>query len=828
MKNVFLVCNAHLDLVWQWEWEEGLAEALSTFRIAADFCEQFDVFIFNHNESILYQWVEEYEPELFCRIQRLVQEGKWHIMGGWYLQPDCNMPSGESIVRQISTGRTFFREKFGKAPTTAISFDAFGHSRGLVQILKRAGYDSYIVGRPSPHLFNPPARDFHWVGYDGSQVMTHISYELYNTFLGRAVEKIQQFCSENEDKEDVLVLWGIGNHGGGPSKIDLEKIAKLQQQWQQEGICLKHSTPEAYFEALAKAELPCFDGSMNPMMIGCYTSQVLIKQAHRQLENMLFSTEKLVSAMELQLGKKGNWSRIREAEQALLFSQFHDILPGSSVKRAEEASLRSLHYGLELLNRERMKAFMAFASIADVQKQEGDIPILVMNAHPYPVRKVVACEFQLQDQNRSGTHTAFEVYHRGVRIPAQLEKEDSTIPIDWRKKLLFETELAPFEVSVILCRPVVLSQKPQLRQTEEDYIELQGGKTVVRIHKASGLLEMTHDSKPMLREHSARLMVIQGSEDPWGMRVSSYPDIVGQFTLVDAVRAGEIAGLQHPIAPVRVIERGAVRTVVEGIFAYQRSVAIVHYGLEHATGKLEITIHLQWMEPDKMVKMSLLPAGEQAKCLAQDLFGRKETMADGAETVAQQWVMVTNEAQAFAVLNTGSYAHDFADHQLNLTLLHSPAYCAHPVDDRVVLPQDRWLPRVDMGERSFRFVLCPGQTEELLRKVDVMAQLENEPPFALSFFPSGESKQVTKGMTLDNESILLSAMTKKDAGYLIRLFNPLEEAQMTTLEIPAVPIKATMHFTPFEVKTLLLRGTQLEEVLLDGDPKPEGGIVHLA
>ena len=99
---------------------------------------------------------------------------------------------------------------------------------------------------------------------------------------------------KNEDKEDVLVLWGIGNHGGGPSKIDLEKIAKLQQQWQQEGICLKHSTPEAYFEALAKTELPCFDGSMNPMMIGCYTSQVLIKQAHRQLENMLFSTEKLV------------------------------------------------------------------------------------------------------------------------------------------------------------------------------------------------------------------------------------------------------------------------------------------------------------------------------------------------------------------------------------------------------------------------------------------------------------------------------------------------------------------------------------------------------
>jgi alpha-mannosidase len=589
-----------------------------------------------------------------------------------------------------------------------------------------------------------------------------------------------------------------------------------------------HSTPEAYFAALPKTELPSFAGSMNPMMIGCYTSQVLIKQAHRQLENMLFSTEKLVSAMELQLGKKGDWSRIREAEQALLFSQFHDILPGSSVKRAEEASLRSLHYGLELLNRERMKAFMAFASIVDVQKQEGDIPILVMNTHPYPVRRVVQCEFQLQDQNRSGTHTMFEVYHRGQRIPAQLEKEDSTIPIDWRKKLLFETELAPFEVSVIVCRPVVLPQKPLLRQMDGAYIEVRGGKSVLRINKATGLLEMTYEGKAMLRENSARLMVIQGSEDPWGMRVSSYPDVVGQFTLVDAVRAGEIAGLQHPIAPVRIIEQGDVRTVVEGIYTYQHSAAIVHYGLEHATGKLEITVHLQWLEPDKMVKLSLLPTGETPECLAQDLFGRKRTGADGAETVAQQWVVVKEEEQAFAVLNTGSYAHDFACRQLNLTLLHSPAYCAHPVEDWVVLPQDRWLPRVDMGERSFRFVLCPGKTEELLRKVEAMAQQENEQPFALSFFPSGESKPVIGGMTLDNESILLSAMTKIDTGYLIRLFNPLEEKQIATLKIPAVPSEATMRFTPFEVKTLLLRGSQLEEVLLDGNPKPEGGVVYSA
>ena len=138
-KQVFMICNAHLDPVWQWEWEEGAAEAISTFRVAADFCEEYEGFIFNHNEALLYRWVEEYEPELFERIKALVKKGRCHIMGGWYLQSDCNIPSGESFVRQILEGHEYFMEKFGVVPKIANSFDAFGHSRGLVQILAKSG-----------------------------------------------------------------------------------------------------------------------------------------------------------------------------------------------------------------------------------------------------------------------------------------------------------------------------------------------------------------------------------------------------------------------------------------------------------------------------------------------------------------------------------------------------------------------------------------------------------------------------------------------------------------------------------------------------------------
>ncbi len=142
--SVHLICNAHLDPVWLWEWEEGAAEAISTFRVAADLCEEFDTFIFNHNEALVYEWVEEYEPALFERIRHLVKAGRWHVMGGWHVQPDCNMPSGESFVRQALLGRRYFSEKFGVEPRTAVNLDPFGHTRGLVQILAKSGYAAYL------------------------------------------------------------------------------------------------------------------------------------------------------------------------------------------------------------------------------------------------------------------------------------------------------------------------------------------------------------------------------------------------------------------------------------------------------------------------------------------------------------------------------------------------------------------------------------------------------------------------------------------------------------------------------------------------------------
>ena len=246
MNKLILVCNAHIDPVWQWDLDEGAAATIATFRVAADFCEQYDGFVFCHNEALLYQWVEEYDSELFKRIQKLVSEEKWHIMGGWYLQPDCNIPSGESILRQILAGRRYFADKFNSVPKTAVNFDSFGHSQGLVQIFSQCGFDSYVFMRPEPERMDLPTRTFSWKGQDGSTVIARRLDMAYSSERGQTAQKLDDWAAHNTDEEVSLFPWGVGNHGGGPSRADWQNV----QQWIAEhpDVQCIHGTLENFFE----------------------------------------------------------------------------------------------------------------------------------------------------------------------------------------------------------------------------------------------------------------------------------------------------------------------------------------------------------------------------------------------------------------------------------------------------------------------------------------------------------------------------------------------------------------------------------------------------
>lgn len=826
MKSVHLISNAHIDPCWLWEWEEGAAEAISTFRAAADFCEEYDRYIFCHNEVTLYRWVEEYEPPLFTRIQKLVAAGKWHIMGGWYLQPDCNMPSGESFVRQCLHGRRYFREKFGVTPRTAINFDPFGHSRGLVQILKKAGYDSYLFCRPMQNDCALPSDDFTWVGFDGSEITGHRASEFYASGRGTARKKVEGWMAAHQDNEVVLTLWGVGNHGGGPSRQDLNDLAALMAERQD--VRIVHSTPEAFFDELRASgtPLPRHEDDINPWGPGCYTSQIRIKQRHRLLENTLYMTEKMCSVAAMQELMAYPREELLEAARDLLNAEFHDILPGSSIQPVEDTGLRLMDHGLELLSRVRARAFFALAS-GQPKMQDDRIPLLVYNPHPFPVRTVVECEFQLADGSWDDQFTVPTVTRDGAPIPSQNEQEVSNINLDWRKRAVFLAELAPSQMNRFDCTFEVFPERPRPKVRKRNgHYELLTGDLHVAVNARTGLIDRFEAAGVnCLREGAFALLVLNDNDDPWETRYQQFRDVAGAFKLMSRAKGTAFSGVRSgKLDSVRVVEDGAVRLVIEALFQYADSFAVVRYLLPKQGAEVEVQIRVYWNEKSRMLKLSLPTTFADAQYLGQTAFGVQALPVTGREAVSQKWSAVVSPSAdaALTVINDGVYGSDFSDGELRLSLLRSAAYSGHPIHDRTIVPQDRHTPRIDQGERFFRFWFHAGPRAARLQAVDREALVHNEKPFALSFCPSGAGVRPLPGITLSDDVVQLVALKRAEngRGYVIRLFEPTGQARSTVIAVPAAGIEQTVSLGAFEVKTYLIEhgAKELREITLIEDP----------
>ena len=806
-RTIYLVCNAHLDPVWLWEWEEGAAAAISTFRTAADLCEEFEGFIFNHNEALLYRWVEEYEPALFERIQKMVKQGKWHIMGGWYLQPDCNMPSGESFVRQILLGRQYFKEKFGVMPTTAINLDPFGHTRGLVQILAKSGFDSYLFCRPDQETCTLDNAEFIWEGYDGSRVLANRPFGHYNSELGKVRQKIELFMKSGPKTPQALLLWGVGNHGGGPSHQDLQDIAQLIVL--NKDVTIQHATPEIYFQKLKQRVegLPVVTKELNPWAVGCYTSMIRVKQKHRLLENELFATEKMVTAAWA-------WGLTGYAQGTLLeimrdmaLCEFHDILPGSSIQPAEEMALRILDHGLEILARLKARTFFSLAK-NQPKANPDEIPILVYNPHPFSIRGFIECEFQLPDFNWEDFFTQVDVYTNQQSLPAQVEKEISNLNLDWRKRIVFEAELAPSQMNRFDCRLTRIPNKPVTEsitnqapyQFKTDYLE-------VTINTQTGLVDRYRlHGVDFLERNSFNPLVVLDNADPWGMQVRSFRNTLGGFNLLSQPDSARFSGVTNPALPaVRILEDGAVRTVVEAVFGYENSNLCMRYKLPKKGTEIEIEVRVHWNEKDRMLKLALPTPDKTSTCSGQVAYGIETLSDNGDEAVAQKWVAVISKKNgtALTVINDGTYGLDFCYGELRLSLLRSPAYTGHPIFHRPILPQDRYSARIDQGERLFHFWINAGSRDERLCAIDREALTHNEKPMALSFFPAGESSPTVPFITLSDGTIQMTTLKKAEMNddLILRLFNPTPETRKTLVTLPFASIQNEVELHGYEIRT---------------------------
>jgi len=794
-----MICNAHIDPIWQWDWPEGVSATLSTFYSAAKLCDEFD-YIFCHNEVTVYKYAEEYAPELFAKIQALVKAGKWHIMGGWYLQPDCNMPSGESFVRQIREGQRYFEEKFGVRPTTAINFDPFGHTVGLVQIVKKCGQDSYMFMRPYPKELDLPSEQFIWCGLDGSRIKAARSKGGYSSPLGKSADVIRK-RAQAQDFPVGAILWGVGNHGGGPSRKDLSDIAsKLLPDSHMEYM---HSTPERFFAEIAPTDV--FDRSLHISMPGCYTSMYRVKKLHAQLEAEIAIAEKIASAAYM-MGVLDGYpeEKLQTAVEDLLNAEFHDVLPGSSVQCAEDAGLRFLNHGMLEAERVKIKAYFALSSVQP-QAADGEYPVIVFNPHPYELCDNVECEFMLSDQNwRKDVSASITVVDsQGNAVAYQVIKEESNLNLDWRKRIIFEARLKPMQLTRY---SVYVDFKPAQKLQNAPVFVFDNGRKHVEIDERTGLLCSYKINGVEYMKDGFGLCSFDDNADPWGMGAHQCIRLGTNekpFTL-----SAQPDGVFRGMKSVQVVENGDICLGVEAFFECDHTRGRILYKIYKNNDDVDIDVTLYMGDINKIVKLKL-PIAIQGKLIGQTAFGTEELFTDARENVAHRFVAIDSGSNCVALLNRGVYGSHYENGCLYMSLVRGVTYCAHPIEDRELIPSDRFTKKIDQGENVYSFRLTATRRDQLERKTAEFVQK----PFALNIFPVPVKTTTGKALdvSLGGNIIAMPAVKKAYGGngIIFRLLNNTPEGVDSYIQVNGQ--RLPLNFGRYEVKTVVYEDSKLRE-----------------
>lgn len=374
-KEYTLLCvsHAHIDMNWMWSWPETVSVVNDTFQTMLGLMDEFPGFIYSQSQASTYRLIEKYHPALFEAIRARVREGRWEVTASQWVEGDKNMASGESISRHLLYTRAYFEEKFGLTPEDVqVDFepDTFGHPATLPTILVRGGvkYFYHCRGSIGPHLY-------WWIGPDGSRVLAFNDVMWYmTTVTPHIVDPLVSFTRATGMKS-LPVLYGVGNHGGGPTRRDLQRLIEMNT-WPIFPR-VEFSTLHRFFrEAEVTAQnIPEVLGERNFVFTGCYTSQARHKWANRHGENLLFTAETAAVLGERIAGVPYPCQNLEEAWRALLFTQFHDILPGSGTRETRHYALGRAQEVQAAAGMARTNALRALSRRVNTQLLRDAFPI---------------------------------------------------------------------------------------------------------------------------------------------------------------------------------------------------------------------------------------------------------------------------------------------------------------------------------------------------------------------------------------------------------------------------------------------------------------------
>ena len=786
--KLHLIGNAHIDPVWLWPWTDGFHEVKATFRSALDRMNEDPDFIFTASSAAFYEWVEQSDPEMFAEIRRRVTEGRWELAGGWWVEPDCNIPAGESFTRQGLYAQRYFLEKFKRRARVGYAPDSFGHHGMLPQILKKSGMDYYVFMRPSPHEKTLPGRVFWWQSEDGARVLAlRIPFD-YSSWGHELVLQVERVAAELTPPVDGLMcFYGVGNHGGGPTRENLASLHRLQQRTDLPELIF--SSPERYFaESEARGwALPTVLGDLQHHASGCYSAHSGIKRWNRQAENLLLAAEKWAATAQIAVGQPYPVEDFRRAWKDVLFNQFHDILAGTSLESAYEDARNLFGEALSLGGRALNLACQAFSWRVNIPAGPESRPVIAFNPHTWPNRT----NLELEMGAVSGDELLLDPEDHPV--PFQLVQSQATA--GGRSRLSFVADLPPLGYAVYRLAPAEKPAPFPVGSASDTWLENDRFRLEISPH--SGAIASLFDKRyhlEVLDGEGARPVVIDDPSDTWSHNVLRFDHVVGAF---------------EPIS-IKLAEHGPVKSVIRVTSAYGASSLTQEFTLYPDLDQIEVRVTLDWREHFKMLKLRFPLNLNPMKVFAEIPYGTIERQANGEEEPCQNWVDGSGIARqngipyGVSLLNDGKYSYDVNIHEIGLTVLRSPVYANHTP---VVPAPGGTYSFIDQGIQYFRYTILPhAGSWETAGTVRAAAAL-NQPAQVMAATVHGGSLPLRASyLTAQPENINISAFKKSEdgAGWIVRAYETARLGGPALIDAAGLGRKIEAHFGPAEIKTFYI------------------------
>ena len=798
-KKVHLIGNAHLDPVWLWRWKEGCAEVLSTFQSALERMEDFDDYVFTCAGAGYYRWVQEIDPEMFKQIQKRVAEGRWRIVGGWWIQPDCNAPSGESFARHALYSQKYYQKEFGVTCKTGYNVDSFGHNAMLPQLLKLSGMDNYVYMRPMDELekkYPFLQNAFIWQGVDGSQVKTyripaHVTAGGYGTFDGDLTVQKAQELAKRGDEQGIpeMCFYGVGNHGGGPTIATMNALTEALSD------DIYYSSPDEYFDALPDG-LPVLADELQHHASGCYSTVMEVKALNRKAEARLQAAE----AFELlarECGANDAKTDFGELWHNVLFNQFHDIMGGCSIRAAYDDVREGFGESLNGAARSWNRSLQAITRKIDTsmgrpigRNNREDwrwnsvpgrgAPLVIFNPFSWPLKAPVRTLARFTGiLDAQGHSLPTQRVRSGVTNGADDKYEDVFVaqvpPMGWRTY-----EIIPEGCKELSCPPAEIKGSLTATETclENDFLRAE-------FDPATGALTRLFDKKANAERLSApaRALVVDDTKnDTWAHGIFRFRDVLGAFDN----------------AEIKLTEQGSVQASLRVDTKYEGSTLRQTYTLYRDLPYLQVDVKVFWQEKHKILKLSF-PTLHKSDDVSAIPYGFLARPQDGDEQPMGGWVRLGD----FGLATDSRAAYDAEDGELRLTCLRSPIFADH------YGARDDACEFSEQGEHRFAYSLfVSGPNEALSQEA---ARLTCPPEFIICSHHKGTLPDQYSALSVSGnaEGTVLKYAEDGD-GIILRLHETRGEASPISVTLQGVSWTDTLH--PQEIATYRVKDGKAEKV----------------